>query len=85
MVPTQHDNNAVAAQHSSSTNMVQTLLGTENSMKGKNPETTIHQAKQQQVSVRVSMIESLNVEMEIKLLSFRGGFKFVPVATKLEK
>ena len=51
----------VAAQ-----NMVQTLLGTDNT-KGKKVETTIHHAKQPQLSVRVSMIESLNEEMEIKL------------------
>ena len=51
----------VAAQ-----NMVQTLLGTHNSTKGKRVETTIHHTKQPQLSVRVSMIESLNDEMEIK-------------------
>ena len=50
-------------------NRVQTLLGTDNSTKGKKVETTIHQAKQPQLSVRVSMIESLNEEMEIKLSS----------------
>ena len=62
MVATQHDNNMVAAQ-----NMVQTLLGTDNSTKGKKIETTIHHVKQPQQSVRVSMIESLNEEMVIKL------------------
>jgi hypothetical protein len=41
-------------------NMVQTLLGTDNSTKGKNVETTTHHTKQPQLSVRVSMIESLN-------------------------
>jgi hypothetical protein len=51
----------VAAQ-----NMVQTLLGTDNSTKGKKVETTIHHAKQP-LSVRVSMIESLNEEIDIKL------------------
>ena len=51
----------VAAQH-----MVQTL-GTDNSTKGKKVETTIHHVKQPQLSVTVSMIESLNEEMEIKL------------------
>ena len=54
----------VAAQ-----DMVQTLLGTDNSTKGKKVETTIHHGKQPQVSVRVFMIESLNEEMEIKLSS----------------
>ena len=51
----------------SAQNMVQTLLGTDNSTKGKKVETTIHHAKQPQLSVRVSMIESLNEEIEIKL------------------
>ena len=49
--------------------MVQTLLGTDNSTEGKKVETTIHHTKQPQLSVRVSMIESLNEEMEIKLSS----------------
>ena len=49
-------------------NMVQTLLGTDNHTKGK-VETTIHRAKQPQLSVRVSMIESLNEEMDMKLSS----------------
>jgi hypothetical protein len=40
----------VAAQ-----NMVQTSLGKDNSTKGKKVETTIDQAKQPQLSVRVSM------------------------------
>ena len=44
----------VAAQ-----NMVPTLFGTDNSTKGKKVETTIHHTKQPQLSVRVSMIESL--------------------------
>ena len=51
----------VAAQ-----NMVQTLLGTDNSTKSKKVKTTIHPTKQPQLSVRVSMIESLNEELEIK-------------------
>ena len=42
----------VAAQ-----NMVQTLLSTDNSTKGKKIETTIHHTKKPQLSVRVSMIE----------------------------
>jgi hypothetical protein len=54
MVATQHDNNMVAAQ-----NMVKTLLGADNSTKVKMVETTIHHGKQPQLSVRVSMIESL--------------------------
>ena len=61
---TQHDNNMVTTQI-----MVQTLLGTDNSTKGKKLETTIHHEKQPQLSVRVSMIEYLNEEMEIKLSS----------------
>jgi hypothetical protein len=64
MVATQHDNNMVATQ-----NMVQTLLGTDNSTKGKRVDTTIDHTKKPQLSVRVSMIESLNDEMEIKLSS----------------
>ena len=51
----------VAAQH-----MVQTLLDTDNSTKGKKVETTIHHTKQLQLSVRVSMTESLNEEMVIQ-------------------
>ena len=50
-------------------NRVQTLLGTYNSTKGKKVETTIHHTKQPQLSVRVSMIESLNEEIETKLSS----------------
>ena len=50
-------------------NRIQTLLGTDNSTNGKKVETTIHHAKQPQLSIRVSMIESLNEEMEIKLSS----------------
>ena len=49
--------------------MVQTLLGTDNSTKGKKVETTIHHAKQPELSDRVSMIECLNEEVEIKLSS----------------
>jgi hypothetical protein len=48
-------------------NMVQTLLGTFNSTKVKKVETTIYHTKKPQLSVRVSMIESLNEEFEIKL------------------
>ena len=43
---------------------LQTLLGTDNCTKGKKVETTIHHAKEPQLSVRVSMIESLNEEIE---------------------
>jgi hypothetical protein len=57
----------MTTQHGS--NMVQTLLGTDNSTMGRKVETTIHHAKQPQLSVRVSMIESLNEEIEIKLSS----------------
>ena len=41
--------------------MVPTLLGTDNSTKYQKVETTIHHAKQPQLSVRVSMIESLSL------------------------
>ena len=61
MVATQLNNKMVVAQ-----NMVQTLLGKVNSTKVKKVETTIHHTKQPQLSVRVSMIESLNEEIEIK-------------------
>jgi hypothetical protein len=61
----QQGSNMAAAQQDSSTNMVQTLLGTDNSTKGKKVEATIHHAKHPQVSVTVSMIESLSVEREI--------------------
>ena len=50
-------------------NRVQTLLGIDNSTKGKKVETTIHHAKQPQLSVKVTMIESLNEEIEMKLSS----------------
>ena len=53
----------VAAQ-----NRVQTLLGKDNSAKGKKVETTIHHTKQPQLSGSVSMIESLNEEIEMKLV-----------------
>ena len=53
----------------SAQNMVKTLLGTDNGTKGKKVETTIHHTKQPQLSVRVSMIESLNEDIEIKLSS----------------
>ena len=42
-------------------------MGTDNSIKVKKVATTIHHTKQPQLSVRVSMIESLNEEIEIKL------------------
>ena len=61
---TWQQHNMVAVQ-----NRVQTLLGTYNSTKSKKGETTIHHAKQPQLPVRVSMIESLNKEIEIKLSS----------------
>ena len=54
----------VAAQ-----NMVQTLLGTVNSTKVKKVETTIHQTKQPQLSLGVSMTDYLNEEIDIKLSS----------------
>ena len=82
MTATQHDNNMVAAQ-----NIVQTLLGTDNSTKGKKVETTIHHVKQPQLSVRVSIIESLNEEIEIKLSSLSvccGSFQSL-AAIKMKK
>jgi hypothetical protein len=57
----------VAAQ-----NRVQTLLGTDNSTKDRKVKTTIDHTKQPQLSVRVSMVESLNEEIEIKLSSLSG-------------
>ena len=61
--------------------MVQTLLGNDNSTKGKKVETTIHDAKQPQLSVSVSMIESSNEEIEIKLSSLSVCLQLVPVAS----
>ena len=49
--------------------MVQPLLGSDNSTKGKKLETTIHHTKQPQLSVGVFMTESLNEEIELKLSS----------------
>ena len=59
---TQHGSNTTRQHYNMvvAQNMVQTLLGTDNSTKGKKAETTIHHTKQPQLSVRVSMIESLN-------------------------
>ena len=65
----------VAVQH-----IVQTLLGKDNSTNGKKVETTIYQAKQPQLSLRVSMIESLNEEMEITV-QFECFLQLVPVAS----
>ena len=68
---TQHGGNTTWQQHNmvAAQNRVQTWLGMENSTKGKKVETTIHHAKQPQLSVRVSTIESSNEEIEIKLSS----------------
>ena len=63
---TKHGSNTARYQHKT---MVQTLLGTDNNTKGKKVEKTCHHTKQPQLSVRVSMIESLNEEIEIKLSS----------------
>ena len=60
----------VATQHGSSTKYGANIIGTDNSTKGKKVETTIHHVKQPQVSVRMSMIKSLNEEMEIRLFRF---------------
>ena len=58
----------VAAQHGSSTKHG-TNIGIVNSTKVKKVETTLYHAKQPQLSVRVSMIESLNEDIELKLSS----------------
>jgi hypothetical protein len=58
--------------------MVQTLLGKVNSIKVKKVETTIHYRKQPQLSVRVSMTESLNEEMEIKQSSLSVLLQLIP-------
>jgi hypothetical protein len=54
-----HDTNMAAAQHG------RNILG--HRQQHKEVETTIHHAKQPQLPVRVSMIESLNEKIEIKL------------------
>ena len=61
--------------------MVQTLLGTDNSTNGKKVETTIHHTKQPQLPVRVSLIEPLNEEMEIKLSTSSVLLQLVQVAS----
>ena len=61
--------------------MVRTLLNTDNSTKGMKVETTIHHANQPQLSVKVSMIESLNEELEIKLLGLSVFLHLVTVAS----
>jgi hypothetical protein len=63
MLATQYDQYMVATQHGSSTTWLQ------HKTKGKKVEASIHHTKQPQLSVRVSMIESLNEEIEIKLSS----------------
>ena len=60
--------------------MVQTLLGTDNSTRDKKVETTIHHAKQPQLSVRGSMIESLNEEIEIDVVVLGPLLDSAPVA-----
>ena len=75
MVAIQHDNNMVAAQ-----NRVQTLLGTDNSTKGKKVETPTDHAKQPQLSVRVSMIEPLNRDGD-KTVQFECLLQLVPLAS----
>ena len=57
----------VATQHGSSTKHGTNIIGQSQQHKGKTVETTIHHTKQPQQSV--SMTESLNDEMEIKLSS----------------
>ena len=57
--------------------MVQTLLGKVNSTKVKKVETTIHHTKQPQLSVKVSMIESLNEET----VQFQCLLQLVPVSS----
>jgi translation initiation factor IF-3 len=55
-------------------NLVQTLLGTDNSTQRKKEETTINHLKQLQLSVSVH-----NEEMEIKLSSLSIFLQLVPV------
>ena len=71
MAARQHGSNTTWQQHNmaASQNIVHKFLDTDNSTNGRKVETTMHHAKQPQLSVRVSMIESLNEEMEIKLSS----------------
>jgi hypothetical protein len=73
----------VAAQ-----NMVQTLLGTINNTNVKKVETTVHRTKEPQLSAIVSMIESLNEEIEIKLYSLSvccSSFQSLAAANLKEK
>ena len=79
---TQHGSNTTWQQHNmvAAQNMVETLLGTDKSTKGK-VETIIHNVKQPQLSVSVSMIESLNEEIEIKLSSLSVFFQLVTVTS----
>ena len=60
--------------------MVQTLFGTDSSTTGKKVETAIHHAKQPQLSVRVSMIESLNLDWD-ETFQFECLLQLVPVAS----
>jgi hypothetical protein len=66
---TQHgSNNMAAAQHGSCTKQGTNIVGHRQQHKGQEGLTTIHQTKQPQLSVRVSVIETLNEEIEIKLV-----------------
>ena len=56
----------VATKHGSSTKHGTNIIGHRQQHK-EGRDTTIHHAKQSQLSVRVSMIESLNEEIEIKV------------------
>ena len=57
-------------------NMVQTLFGSDNSTKGKKVETTIHPAKQPQLSVQVSMTESKTEKIKLSSLNvFSSSFQ----------
>jgi UV DNA damage repair endonuclease len=87
-MPTQHGSNTTwqqhnmeAAQHGSSTKQGTHIIGHRQQHKGQKVETTIHHAKQPQLSVRVSMIECLNEEMEIKLYSLSVFLQIVPVVS----
>ena len=78
---TRHDNSMVATQHGSSTKHGTNIIGHRQQHKGQEGR----DAKQPQVSVRVSRIASLNEEMEIKLSSLRVFLQLVPVASCSEQ
>ena len=77
-----------AAQNGSSTKHGINIIGNRQQHKGKKVETTIHHTKQPQLSVRVSMIDCLNEEIEIKLSSlsfFCSSFQSLAAANLKEE